>query len=111
MLHTVGDARARILHRLGEAARPLSLAALLPDAEPADERPNRLVREGSRWTSTLIAGLELAKQQLIRLEQEPTFIEMPALVLVEGDARRGSDDDEKTPGALLPDWSKSPSVG
>ena len=74
----------RIVRRLQETGGGLSLAALLPEGDLRAKCPNAIVRERSRWTSTLIAGLELAKQQVIRVEQTPASVELPFFLLIDG---------------------------
>lgn len=71
-LHAVSDARARILRLLAGTADGLALAGLLPEATPHAPPPAALKRR-SAWTSTFVAGLELAKQGEVLLHQENGF--------------------------------------
>ncbi len=68
-LHTVLDATGRILRLLAEAPSGLPLAELLPRPGPEREAES-WARERSAWTSTFVAGLELAKQGAVTLEQQ-----------------------------------------
>jgi segregation and condensation protein A len=70
-LYSVPEARARILQRLSETPGGLTLEHLLPD-EAAMEEISAL-RKRSAWASTLIAGLELAKQGDVQLAQTDPF--------------------------------------
>ena len=72
-LHAVPDARSRILRRMAEGPDPCRLDQLLPDASAPGETPESALRGRSRWTSTFIASLELAKQGEVALEQEEAF--------------------------------------
>ncbi len=97
-LHSIPDARRRILRRLADAPDGLTLEGLLPDAAPANAvtsatatsaiassagpmppggegAPSRCaaLRGRSAWTSTFVAGLELAKQGHVVLAQEAAF--------------------------------------
>lgn len=78
-LHSIADAHERILHRLREAGGPLPLGALLPEPESGDDASEPTSRRRSRWTSTFVAGLELAKQQLVGIDQEMPFHTGPIL--------------------------------
>jgi segregation and condensation protein A len=73
-LYTVAEARERILRLLAEAPDGLPLDRLLPVAEEGD-RPAAGVRSKRRsaWSSTFVAGLELARQGNVVLEQAATF--------------------------------------
>ena len=72
-LHAVPDARARILRRLAGRTDPCRLDQLLPDA-PRPGTPHEVgLRGRSRWTSTFVASLELAKQGEVALNQEEAF--------------------------------------
>jgi segregation and condensation protein A len=66
-LYSVPEARARILRRLSETPSGLSLEQLLPD-----EGLSALRKRGA-WASTLIAGLDLAKQGDVQLAQTDPF--------------------------------------
>jgi segregation and condensation protein A len=70
-LHSVAAARARILARLEDAPDGVPLEQLLP--EPTEEKPRPMLRRRSAWASTLVAGLELAKQGDVVLGQGGTF--------------------------------------
>ncbi len=74
-LHSIPDARDRILRLLADAPDGRKLDGLLPDALDADA--TAVTRTGprarSRWTSTFVAGLELAKQGEVALDQEAAF--------------------------------------
>ncbi len=72
-LHAVPDARSRILRRLADHQSSLPLGHLLPDPPEPGAAPEGGLRGRSRWTSTLIASLELAKQGEVVLEQESSF--------------------------------------
>ena len=54
-----------------QAPRPLD--QLLPDLPAPGAPPESELRRRSRWTSTLVASLELAKQGDIVLAQEEPF--------------------------------------
>jgi segregation and condensation protein A len=70
-LYSVAEARARILQRLSGTPDGLPMEHLLPD-EAALDRLSALRKRGA-WASTLIAGLELAKQGDVRLAQAEPF--------------------------------------
>jgi segregation and condensation protein A len=74
-LHTVAEARARILQRLSEQPDGATLQQLLPQAgdpsAPVDARA--VLRRRSAWSSTLMASLELARQGVVVLEQGEDF--------------------------------------
>jgi segregation and condensation protein A len=78
-LHSVPDARRRILRLLGESPEPQPLSQLLPDATEAPSPSTAastahaalLWRSG--WASAFAASLELAKQNTVTLEQEEGF--------------------------------------
>ena len=73
-LHTVAEARARILRRLQEQPDGVALDQLLPDEAPDVSEPSRgapLQRSG--WAATLIVGLELARQGEVVLGQGEDF--------------------------------------
>jgi len=75
-LHSIPDARDRILRLLADAPDGRKLDGLLPeplDADAAAAAAQTVLRARSRWTSTFVAGLELAKQGDIALEQEEAF--------------------------------------
>lgn len=74
-LHAVPDARSRILRRLAGRTGVCRLDQLLPEASGpgAALEPENTLRGRSRWTSTFVASLELAKQGEVVLEQEGSF--------------------------------------
>jgi segregation and condensation protein A len=78
-LHGIPEARERILRRLGDGEPGLSLPALLP---PPEGDHVHWLRRRSAWTATFAAGLELAKQAAIVLEQPaseaPVVMRLPA---------------------------------
>ncbi len=70
-LHSIPDARARILRLMAETPTGLSLAQLLPVmAAPVDQGIDSGTRRRSAWSSTFVAGLELAKQGDVALDQD-----------------------------------------
>ena len=91
-LHSIPEAQLRILHRLANASDGRTLDQLLPDAAPVEaatsaaappiatpppdegrRSPLATLRRRSAWTSTFVAGLELAKQGDVLLGQEAPF--------------------------------------
>jgi segregation and condensation protein A len=74
-LHSVPEARERILRRLDEAPGAQPLERLLPEeADPdGDGSVPSGVRRRSGWTSSFAACLELAKQGEVELEQAGAF--------------------------------------
>ena len=74
-LYSVPDARERILRLLADAPDGRTLDRLLPEALDADATAvtQTGLRARSRWTSTFVAGLELAKQGDVALEQDGAF--------------------------------------
>ncbi len=73
-LHTVADARDRIMRLLGKTPDGAPLEHFLPAvSETADCEGRRALRRRSAWSSTLIAGLELARQGALVLEQDADF--------------------------------------
>ena len=78
-LHSIPDARLRVLRLLAEAPEGRPLDQLLPGrAEAAGARTRGIPAQGmlkrrSAWTSTFVAGLELAKQGEIVLAQGEPF--------------------------------------
>jgi len=72
--HAVAAARERILLLLAAAPDGAPLDRLLPaPPETAETAPRRALRRRAAWASTLIAGLELAKQGDVVLQQEGDF--------------------------------------
>jgi segregation and condensation protein A len=61
-LHSVQDARMRILRRLAEKPASHRLDTLLPEAPAARFGTQSALRRRSAWASTFVASLELAKQ-------------------------------------------------
>ena len=90
-LHTVGDARARILRLLGTSPQPLPLDQLLPEPGPgvgtapahagAQPTPLDALLRCSGWASSFAASLELARQGQVTLTQDEGFA--PILVRAE----------------------------
>jgi segregation and condensation protein A len=70
-IYSIPEARTRILQRLSETPNGLPLEHLLPD-EAMVEGLSALRKRGA-WASTLIAGLELAKQGDVQLTQADLF--------------------------------------
>ena len=73
-LYSIAEARARILRRLAEAPDGLPLTRLLPeDSAAAGISAEPALKQRAAWTSTFIAGLELAKQGEVALAQADQF--------------------------------------
>jgi segregation and condensation protein A len=73
-LHTVAEARERILRRLKERPEGVTLDQLLPDQPPDANEPSRRARlQRSGWGATFMAGLELARQGEVVLGQGEDF--------------------------------------
>jgi segregation and condensation protein A len=78
-LHSVRDARTRILRLLGEGLQPQPLSQLLPDAREgplpsaAASAAHAALLWRSGWASAFAASLELAKQGAVTLAQERGF--------------------------------------
>ncbi len=82
-LHSIGDARARILRLLGTSPQPLPLAQLLPEAGSSEgtvparagvpRPPGDALLRRSGWASAFAASLELAKQGQVTLTQDEVF--------------------------------------
>jgi len=72
-LHTIPDARRRILRRMAGQQTPRRLDQLLPDLPAPGAPPDSELRKRSRWTSTFTASLELAKQGEVVVQQEDGF--------------------------------------
>ncbi len=73
-LHSVAEARARILQRLAATVDAQTLGQLLPHAPVAQDGASRNgVMARSAWTSTFTASLELAKQGEVILAQDSGF--------------------------------------
>lgn len=73
-LHTVAEARDRILRILGETPYGAPFERLLPapsDAAASDS--DRALRRRSAWSSTLMAALELARRGTVVVHQEGDF--------------------------------------
>ncbi|MEE3504232.1 segregation/condensation protein A [Acidiphilium acidophilum] len=71
-LFGIPEARDRILRLLAQGSA-LPLDQLLPDAEQLRGAPQTRLRLRSAWTSTFVAGLELARQGDITLAQAEDF--------------------------------------
>ena len=79
-LDTVVEARNRILQRLAESPEGAPFERFLPELPPvADGDLRRAVWGRSAWSSTLLAGLELARQGAVTLAQESDF--QPILII------------------------------
>jgi len=73
-LHSVADARTRILQLLAATKDGQPLGQLLPNAPAAqDGAPQSGTVARSAWTSTFVASLELAKQGEVILDQDGCF--------------------------------------
>jgi segregation and condensation protein A len=73
-LYQVAEARDRILRRLAAIPHGAPLARFLPDPpDIAENAAREKLRRRSAWSSTLIAGLELAKQGDVVLGQGEDF--------------------------------------
>jgi segregation and condensation protein A len=73
-LHTVAEARARILQRLKDQPDGVALEQLLPNEAPDTGEPSRRARlQRSGWAATFVAGLELARQGVVVLGQGEDF--------------------------------------
>lgn len=71
-LHSVADASERIRRLLAGTADGREMAELLPEPN-LDAPPPSALKRRSAWTSTFVAGLELAKQGEVLLHQENGF--------------------------------------
>ncbi len=84
-LHGIAEARDRIMRHLDDHQEPQSLDLLLPERPGPDAVPESELRGRSRWTSTFVASLELAKQGDIVLDQEaflsPIHVSRPPAAL------------------------------
>lgn len=73
-LHSIPQARDRILRLLADTGGALGLDQLLPVAtEDSPAPPPTTLRRRSAWTSTFVAGLELARQGALILDQDEHF--------------------------------------
>lgn len=73
-LHSIPEARARILRRLAQAPDGCRLDALLPETPAATGTGAAPpLRRRSAWSSTLVASLELARQGEVGLGQGGDF--------------------------------------
>ena len=70
-LHSIPEARSRIMRLLAESADGQTLDQLLPErASNVEGRTEPVLKQRSAWTSTFVASLELAKQGEVGLEQD-----------------------------------------
>jgi len=72
-LHAIADACDRILRRLADRQAPVLLDQLLAEPAGPGTAPESALRGRSRWTSTFVASLELAKQGNVLLDQDALF--------------------------------------
>ncbi|MDD2862544.1 MAG: hypothetical protein PHI71_15970, partial [Acidiphilium sp.] len=72
-LYDIPEARDRILRRLADSEAALRLDQLLPDPDQQTAQAPTALRLRSAWTSTFVAGLELARQGDVDLAQEQAF--------------------------------------
>jgi segregation and condensation protein A len=84
-LHAIPDARDRILRQMTDHPAPCVLDQLLPALPGPGAPPEGGLRRSSRWTSTFVASLELAKQGEVLLDQDTIFspiqVSRPLVVL------------------------------
>ena len=69
----IPETRERILRRMAERPDPCRLEKLSPETDGPDAAPEQGLRGRSRWTSTSVASLELAKQGQVGVKQEDSF--------------------------------------
>ncbi len=73
-LHSIPDARLRIMRLLGECPDGYLLNQLLPEqAKDVDGETETVLKRRSAWTSTFVASLELTKQGDVVLVQGDEF--------------------------------------
>jgi chromatin segregation and condensation protein Rec8/ScpA/Scc1 (kleisin family) len=72
-LYAVAAARERILQRLAERPEGGPLDRFLPDPVVMEDESRPRLRQRSAWSSTFVAGLELAKLGEVRMDQEGAF--------------------------------------
>ncbi len=73
-LHSIADARARILRLLAATKGGQPLGQLLPNAPATQDNASQSrLMECSAWASTFAASLELAKQGEVALDQDGRF--------------------------------------
>jgi segregation and condensation protein A len=73
-LHSIADARTRILRLLADTPEGYTLGRLLPEVPAGDASTTATaVRRRSAWTSIFVASLELARQSEVTLAQEGAF--------------------------------------
>jgi segregation and condensation protein A len=78
-LYAVAEARDRILRRLHEMPDGAPLDQLLPEAAPdSGDAASRALLRRSGWATTFVAGLELARQGTVAMQQggdfEPIYV-------------------------------------
>ena len=72
-LHSIPDARLRIMRVLGELPGGCPLDQMLPERAGGEGEMETVLKRRSAWTSTFVAGLELAKQGNVVLDQTEPF--------------------------------------
>ena len=76
-LHTVANARERILRLLAETPAGAPLTSFLPNAPTESEVPAKVaLRRRSAWSSIFGASLELTRSGAVELRQEANFGEI-----------------------------------
>lgn len=89
-LCSVLDARAHILRLLADVPEEAPLGRFLPGMPSPDDHPDKLLWRRSAVASTLIAGLELARDGAVRLEQEAPFAAITLCQCVQAARDQGS---------------------
>jgi segregation and condensation protein A len=72
-VHSVAEARRRILQRLANAGGPTPLNRLLPALPPQAVPAHAALWRRTAWATTFIASLELARQGNLMLAQQQDF--------------------------------------